>query len=193
MITPRSKGGKIQRLIELQLAQQESATFDRYRRHYLADYDRRKLRQFTGIENSELIHRLHLAGFRSDNVMALNTFPVAMTAWATGGVTIEERRAAEVMVFEPDMIANGPAIEMFRTWLEDQPPAEWWSLWEEFTAARASVMAPRRFKELKRAVMIACRKVALASGGIWGLGKISPAEQRVLSRTLRVFERLSGN
>jgi hypothetical protein len=30
MITPRSKGGKIQRLIELQLAQQESLTFDRY-------------------------------------------------------------------------------------------------------------------------------------------------------------------
>lgn len=192
MITPRSQGGKIRRLIELQLAQPESVVYERYRRLYLADYDRRKLKQYTGIENSELIHRLYLAGFRSENVMALNTFPVVMTAWATGTVTIDERRAAEAIVFEPDMIANGPAIEMFRHWLQEKPPTEWWVLWEEFTHARSTVLAPRRVKELKRAVMIACRKVALASGGIWGLGKISPAEQRVLNRTSRFFQRLGA-
>lgn len=192
MITPRSQGGKIRRLIELQLAQPESVVYERYRRLYLADYDRRKLKQYTGIENSELIHRLYLAGFRSENVMALNTFPVVMTAWATGTVTIDERRAAEAIVFEPDMIANGPAIEMFRHWLQEKPPTEWFVLWEEFTQARSTVLAPRRVKELKRAVMIACRKVALASGGIWGLGKISPAEQRVLNRTSRFFQRLGA-
>lgn len=190
MITPRSKGGKLQRLIELQLAQQESVTFDRYRHLYSAEYDRRKLRQYTGIEDSELIHRLHLASFRSENVMALNTFPVVMTAWASGKVTIDERRAAEVIVFEPDLIANGPAIELFRSWLQKQPASEWWQLWEEFITARGAVMSPRRLKELSRSTMNACRKVAMASGGIWGLGKISPSEQRVLVRTQRVFERL---
>lgn len=193
MITPRTQGGKARRLVELQLAQPELVTFERYRRIYFADYDRRKLREYTGINNSELIYRLHLAGFRSENINALNTFPVVMTAWATGTVTVDEKRAAEAIVFEPDMIANGPAIEMFRHWLQEQPPSEWWALWEEFTQARAAILAPRRLKELRRAVMIACRKVALASGGIWGLGKISPAEQRVLVRTQRVFQRLGGS
>lgn len=190
MITPRSKGGKIQRLIELQLAQQESLTFDRYRRLYLAEYDRRMLRQNLGIEDSELVNRLHLAGFCSENVMALNTLPVVMTAWASGTVTIDERRAAEVIVFEPDLIANGPAIELFRSWLQEQPASEWWQLWEEFIEARGAVMSTRRINELSRSTLSACRKVAMASGGIWGLGKISPAEQRVLIRTQRVFERL---
>jgi hypothetical protein len=190
MITPRSRGGKIQRLIELQLAQQESVTFDRYRRLYLAEFDRCMLRQNLGIEDSELIHRLHLAGFRSENVMALNTFPVVMTAWASGTVTIDERRAAEVIVFEPDLIANGPAIELFRSWLQEQPASEWWQLWEEFIKARGAVMSTRRIKELSRSTLNACRKVAMASGGIWGLGKISPAEQRVLIRTQRVLDEL---
>lgn len=190
MITPRSQGGKARRLVELQLAHPELLTIERFRRLYLADYDRRKLRECIGIDDGELLHRLYLAGFRSENVMALNAFPVVMTAWATGTVTVDERRAAEIIVFEPDMIANGPAIEMFRHWLQEKPPAEWWSLWEEFMQARSLVLAPRRFKELKRAVMTACRKVALASGGIWGIGKISPAEQRVLNRTLRFFQRL---
>jgi hypothetical protein len=190
MITPRPSGGKAQRLVELHVAQQESYVFNRYQRLLLGDFDRRKLRQVSGIEDSDLIHRLYLAGFRADTIMALNTFPVVMTAWASGEVTVNEKRAAELIIFEPELIANGPAIEMFRNWLGEKPSNEWWQLWEEFLVARAAIMPRKRLKGLSRATLSACRKVAQASGGIWGVGKVSPTEQRVINRTRRVFEQL---
>lgn len=189
MITPRSKGGKIQRLIELHLAQQESYVLDRYRQQYLANYDRQRLRQELGIEDSELTNRLYLAGFRSENVMALNAFPVAMTAWASGTTTLDERKTAEAVLLESDIGTSDAANELFRRWLQEQPPSEWWQLWEEFLAARAEGVPPSKMRELSRVILTACRKVAMASGGIWGLGKISPAEQRVLARTERAFRR----
>lgn len=190
MIRLGTKYGKLNRLLDLQFVQQEAHVVGDYRHRYVADYERSKLRQTTGISDPDLLNRLYLAGFRSDNIFAITALPVAMAAWASGALSAEEKRAADLAVFEPDLIANASAIELFRSWLQSPPPNELWQLWEDFTLQRAKIMDQRRLRDSFRSILRICRKVAMASGGVWGLGRVSPAEQRVLARVHRIFELL---
>jgi Zn-finger nucleic acid-binding protein len=84
MIRRNTRDEKAMRLFELHFAQQEIKDWVQFRRTRLDQDNRVKLRKTAQIQDRCLEDRLFAEGFRSENVMALEVYPVAKTAWARG-------------------------------------------------------------------------------------------------------------
>jgi hypothetical protein len=192
MIRRNTRDEKAMRLFELHFAQQEIKDWVQFRRTRLDQDNRVMLRKTAQIQDRCLEDRLFAEGFRSENVMALEVYPVAKTAWASGSVSPEEQSESLQIITELGLDDSYKARELFQEWLEKEPSSRLWSLWESFIRARSQWLPPSDFQDRCAGIYSACHKVAMASGGIWGIGRISPAEQRVLNKVKRVFELVKG-
>lgn len=190
MIYRSTQDEKASRLSELHFARQELVDLQLYRRFCLDQDQRAKLRRVARIEDRDLEGHLLAEGFHGDNVLALEVFPIAKTAWASGGVSLGEEKEAHNFVANLEFSDSEQATELFAEWLTEPPSDRLWPLWEQLARARSDSLSREEYQERCRKILLACRKVAMASGGLWGIGRISPAEQRVLHRVQRVFESL---
>jgi hypothetical protein len=190
MIRRNTNDEKVLRRIEFRFIREEISDFAKFRRLCLSQDQRNRLREMAGICSRALEDRLYQAGFLSENVLAMELFPIAKTAWASGSVTISEREELMDILRELDQ-NNPPEVkELFSEWLIKEPANRLWNLWEQFTLARANALPSDLAFERARNVYSACVRVARASGGIFGIGKVSPAEQRVLKKVKSVYQKM---
>ncbi len=172
----------MQRAVELKCGRTTMSLGDGSHQHFSAGQIRQRLAEYTGITDQDLLDRLMQHGFRAETVEALTLLPVAMAAWASGSVTAEERRTAELAIADSDICTNVEAIEKYRSWLQRRPAPELWQLWHDFTVSRVGVLGSTWFANRGRSVLASAKRVAAASGGMFGFGWVSPAEHQVLRR-----------
>jgi hypothetical protein len=134
----------------------------------------------TGVTDPEVLHELQSLGFTPDTVALLPIMPVLQVAWAEGGVTPVERMLIEKLATARGIDPGGPADAQLMDWLANRPPDDVFQgatrLIRALLASGSGVVA-----NLSADVLVDyCEQVASASGGIFGLGRVSAEEKELL-------------
>src|SRR6056297_658308 len=177
-----SPNRKSQRLVELKFVQNELEVRDCFRQSVITEQEVLRMARVSKIDDAQLLRRLFDEGFRAETVHTLTFFPVAMAAWASGFVTVRERRRAEQAVFSPDVSGNEDSVALFHKWLCQRPSDSLWELWADYLSAIAAAETAETPRSKGRVIWDLANQVAVASGGFLGLGGICTAEQLVLDR-----------
>jgi hypothetical protein len=160
---------------------------ERMRKAAAADQERQRLGQTTGVQDQAILAELQELGFTSETVALLPLVPALEMAWAEGGVTRDERDLL-VRLARARGITEGSAA--------DRQLADW-------TSARPDEAVFTRAGRLIRALLDSgtssgltpdelvqhAEKIAAASGGFLGIGRVSAEEKALLAR---IAEDLKG-
>jgi len=140
-----------------------------------------------GLDQGELLDRLHALGLRAQSLDALVHAPFVSVAWADGRLEESEAAAVREALDVAGLEHGTPARELVDRWLAAPPPGLF-DAWERFLATAwhrpADAGKRRAAEDLLRGRL---RSVAVASGGFAGLGKMSRSEADVLVRVMRAF------
>ncbi|HYN09168.1 MAG TPA: hypothetical protein VES67_17430 [Vicinamibacterales bacterium] len=153
---------------------------ERLRQAAAADQARRDLGAKTGLTDPEMLAELQELGFTPDTVALLPLMPILETAWAEGGVSPDERALIVDVARSRGIAAGSPADQQLTYWLDRQPSADVFARATRLigamlgSGARADLSADELIKY--------CEDIAAASGGLFGLGKVSSGEKATLKR-----------
>lgn len=139
-----------------------------------------ELAKATGLHDDEVGQHLLSAGIDASNVAALTLTPIVFVAWASGTVSSEERQGVISAALRRGVCSNPLAFQLLEQWLETRPPRDLWALWKEYAHAIHHALPPATANKLRARLLAQCETVAMASGGVLGVNKICPSEQRVL-------------
>jgi DNA polymerase III epsilon subunit-like protein len=142
----------------------------------------KELAAASGIDDHDLVVRLHDAGFDAESLPALMLAPIAMVAWGSGYVSEYESRVASHAIFHSEVSEHPAAMSVLRDWLQERPDKSLMTLWHDFATARLSRVSPSTKAEILDRRHSQAKEVALASGGILGFGSICDGEQLVLDQ-----------
>lgn len=152
---------------------------ERMRHAAESEENRRELGARTGLEDPELLRDLEELGFTPATVTLLPLVPAVQMAWAEGGVTPEERRILTQMARSRG-IAEGSAADLqLADWLDTRPDPE------VFIRAMRLIRAildtgEARLEMTADDLVKHSERIALTSGGIFGLGRMSSEERALL-------------
>ena len=165
---------------------------DKMRQSAAAEAARGEMSRTTGLQDPALLKELQDLGFTPETVVLLPVVPVLEMAWAEGGITTAERQLLVTLARQRGIAAGSTADAQLSDWMTHRPSDEVFARatrliramieeggTESEGAAHWSVDDVIRYSE----------SIASASGGIFGLGKISADEREVLAT---IAEALKG-
>ncbi len=160
------------RQLETQRLQRQRAAGDRERM-------RAELAAELEVDGADLLDALLDLGVSAATAAAFEALPLVEVAWADGDVDEAERWSvlARASAFGLDL--GMPAHAQLELWLTRKPAPELFELWYRLAAARR--VRPGTPTGLDHVIQ-AARDVAMAAGGILGLGGVSRSERAVLQR-----------
>lgn len=145
-----------------------------------AEQSRRDMGARTGLTDPDMLRDLEELGFTPDTVGLLPLVPVLQVAWAEGGVTNVERKMLTDLARARAIEAGTPADRQLQDWMTTQP--------DDAVFARAGRLIRAMLDSgqdqggLSAEDLVKyCENIASASGGILGLGRISPEEREILA------------
>jgi hypothetical protein len=154
---------------------------EKIRRKAAAEEAERALGASAGISDPEVLHELQALGFTPETIALLPLVPVLQVAWAEGGVTPVERHLIEKLANARGIAPGSGADAQLMDWLANKPSDEVFRgaarLTQALLESGSSVVADLRADQLVEY----CEQVASASGGIFGLGRVSAEERTLLA------------
>lgn len=137
----------------------------------------------TGITDPALLQELEELGFTQETVALLPLVPVIEMAWAEGGVTSAERDLIVTLARSRGIGEGSPADLQLHAWISSRPDATVFERAGRLIAAMVSSGAETPSGRLTAEELVAqCEKIAAASGGVFGIGKVSAEERAILAR-----------
>jgi tellurite resistance protein len=144
------------------------------------------------LNDPALLQELQELGFTADTVSLLPLVPVLQMAWAEGGVTREERevlvRFARSRGIAPDTAADRQLTE----WLANRPDEAVFARAGRLIRALLESGSPSAAALTADELVLHAEKIAAASGGILGLGRISPEERALLKQIAQELKGRKG-
>ena len=162
---------------------------EKMRRAAEADSARAKLGQTTGLSDPVLLQELQELGFTAETVSLLPLVPVVQMAWAEGGVTREEREVLVRLARSRGIAADSAADRQLSDWLGNRPDDAVFARAGRLIRALLDSGSPSTGTLTAEELVLQAEKIAAASGGILGLGRISPEERALLKQ---IAEELKG-
>jgi hypothetical protein len=157
---------------------------EKMRRAAAAEETRKDLSAKTGLHDPSLLQDLEALGFTPETVALLPLVPVVQMAWAEGGVTDAERKLLIQLARSRGIMAGGVADRMLADWMERRPSADVFE--RAMRLVRAMLAAPGREGALSADDLVKyAEDIASASGGIFGINKISSEERALLDSLAR--------
>lgn len=141
----------------------------------------RRLRERASVADVAIAERLGRLGLTSETVVLIKLIPLLAVAWADGHITGAEREAVISEARSYGIAPESAADLQLAAWLTDAPS-------EIVRDAAVDILAGSILGDVER-VIAACHTLASASGGAFGLQKISAPEQDVLDRITYSLER----
>jgi hypothetical protein len=180
------KRGRV--LEDLFFAERDRQLMETLKRRVTAEEAERVLAAATGVQEEIAIREL--SSLSAPHFLAvLGIFPLVAVAWCDREVAAAERKAILAAMHEMGAEAGSPSHQLLDRWLETRPADNAEELWRDYTRAVCQTLDPETVAKLKKSVMGRARKIALAAGGILGIGyKISTEEQACLDRLSAAFE-----
>ena len=150
-----------------------------------------ELRSKTGLSDPELLASLQDLGFTPETLAVLPLVPIVQIAWAEGGVSQAERDLIVKFARERGIAAGTPADLLLGEWMARKPSDAVFSRAAGLVRAMldvggaSGVAASWSADELIKYA----ESIAAASGGLFGLGKVSSEERDTLARITTALKR----
>jgi hypothetical protein len=155
---------------------------ERMRRAAESEQARTQLGQTIGISDPALLQDLEELGFTAETVALLPLVPLLQMAWAEGGVSGAER-ALIVKLARSRGVADGSAADrQLNAWLETRPDEAVFARAGRLIRAVLDTGAAGAGGLTADDVVQQAERIAAASGGFLGLGRISADEKALLAR-----------
>jgi hypothetical protein len=153
---------------------------EKMRRAAAAEETRKDLSSKTGLHDPTLLQELEALGFTPETVALLPLVPVVQMAWAEGGVTDAERKLLVQLARSRGIMEGGVADRMLVDWMERRPAPEVFE--RAMRLVRAMLAAPGQAGALSADDLVKhAEDIASASGGIFGINRISSEERALLA------------
>lgn len=160
------------------------------RRKYEHSSAKKSLMQAAGIFDDRVTEELLELDISADTLAALRLIPLIEVAWADYALDDYERKtivgwARDQGGLDPD----GPSQRLLETWLQKPPSTELFTAWKDYVSALYRTLAPEVRDTWKRQLFDSLNKVAEASGGVWGLHKVSVEERNLIGEVKAALDR----
>ena len=157
---------------------------EKMRRATAAEDLRKGLSATSGLHDPELVKELEALGFTPDTVPLLPLVPVVQVAWAEGGVSDAERKLIVQLARSRGIPEGSLADKTLADWLDRKPAPDVFQ--RRMRLVQAVLQTPLREGQLTADELVKhAENIALASGGIFGINKISAEERTLLSTIAR--------
>jgi hypothetical protein len=153
---------------------------EKMRRAAAAEQTREQLRTRTGLQDPELVKELEALGFTPDTVDLLPFVPLVQVAWAEGDVSDAERKLVTRLARSRGIAEGSASDRQLTAWLANRPAADVFA--RAMRLVRAVLASPAQQAAMTADDLVKyCESIADASGGIFGLKRISAEERAVLN------------
>jgi hypothetical protein len=149
---------------------------------------REVLARVANIKDQDVLDQLLEFGIDAETFTALMFVPLAAVAWADGNVDAQERDAILAVARQANMQPGGLGYELLSSWLTAPPAESLFDAWKSYVSSLKKEMNPEWFDKLKAEVLNDAEEIAVASGGVLGIGRISAAEKKKLAELASAFE-----
>ena len=146
-----------------------------------AERNRSELSARTGLNDPALVSELQDLGFTPETLAVLPLVPIVQMAWAEGGITPAERHLLIKVARERGIAEGSPADAVLADWMARQPTNDVFAKATRLIRAMLDSGAPDTAAMSADDLIKYCERIATASGGILGLGKISADERSTLA------------
>ena len=165
--------------------QKDRELLEKMRAAAAADQTRKELGSATGIQDAALLQELEGLGFTPNTIALLPLVPVLQVAWAEGGVSAAERTMIVNLARQRGIQAGGTADGMLMEWLDRRPAENTFRQASRLIAAMLDQPAAGGQHLTADELIRYCEQIAAASGGLFGIGKVSAEERTALEQIAR--------
>jgi hypothetical protein len=160
----------------------ERELIEKLRRAAAVEETRRDLSRKTGLQDPEMLQELEALGFTPDTVSLLPLVPVLQVAWAEGGVTDAERKLVIQLARSRGITEGSVADRKLAEWLTRRPDSQVFA--RAMRLVRATLAASGQEHGMPSAddLVKYCESIAAASGGLFGINRISTEERTLLAK-----------
>ena len=158
---------------------------EKMRQASAAEAARRELSKKSGLQDPALVAELEALGFTPETVVLLPLVPLVQVAWAEGGVSDAERKMILQLARTRGIDEGSAADRRLAAWLASRPDPQ------VFSSATRLIRATLNSEGSVAGSMSAddlvkyCEEIAAASGGIFGINRVSSEERALLSAIAR--------
>jgi hypothetical protein len=177
-------------LEELFFAKQDHELIARLQHQQEVEGARLALRVASGIQDEELLERLHQLGLTAETVAALTLVPLVEVAWVDGHIASREREAVLKAAHDAGLASGSDAHALLERWLTSRPAPEVLESWKQYIGALADELGDQALAVLEADVMQRAWKVAESAGGFLGAASVSGLERDKLHELKRAFHRV---
>lgn len=167
--------------------QLEASIVKRLHNEAVTEQSRSELLRSTGIEDPELIDELARLGISANELIVVRFFPLVMVAWAEDHADLEERHAIQAQAQQLGIREDSTAWLLLDTWLRTPPPGIGVDAWKRYIHGVLAKMSPQGTERLISLTERQMTKVAEASGGYLGFGKVSAKERTMIDRLVKTM------
>ncbi len=161
-------------------AKKDQELIEKLRRTAAAERAKRDMGATVGLDDPEIIQELHTLGFTTDTVVLLPFIPLVQIAWAEGGVSDAERQLIVKLARSRGIVEGSAADHQLSTWLASRPDAQMFT--QATRLIRAVLASPAPTSLTADDLVTYCERIAAASGGVFGMKRISAEERTLISK-----------
>lgn len=152
-------------------------------RQAAADAEMRKtLENATGIHDIAQLEELQSLGFTPETLALLPLVPVLQVAWAEGGVSAAERTMIVNLARSREIAAGSAADVQLQAWLDTRPSEDTFRKASRLIGAMLDQPAGAEMQVNADDLLKYCEQIAQASGGLFGIGRVSAEEKAALQQ-----------
>jgi len=141
----------------------------------------RALEQQTGIHDPTLLRELRELGFTPETIALLPLVPMLQVAWANAGISDAERTMIVNLARTRGITAGTSADRQLTEWLEHRPSEETFRKADRLIRAVIDSPGGGALHLSADELIALCDRIAHASGGIFGIGRVSREERDALA------------
>jgi len=146
-----------------------------------AERNREELAKKSGLSDPALLEELRQLGFTPETITLLPLVPVLRMAWAEGGITSAERDLIVRLARSRGIVEGSEADRQLSAWMTRQPDESVFARAGRLIRAMLDARAPETSDLSADHLVEYCEQIASASGGIFGIGRISAEEKKLLA------------
>lgn len=146
------------------------------------------LSQVSGIRDAKVLDQLIALNISPASLASLTILPLVEVAWADGELSPGERTAVLGAADGQGIKPGTPNYAVLESWLNKRPSPRLLEAWISYIQSLRTLMKHEELTGLQNELLNRAQKVAGASGGVLGIGKISAEEKAVLAKMRDAFK-----
>jgi|SRR5918996_4329013 DNA-binding phage protein len=154
---------------------------EKMRQATAAEEDRRQMAKKSGLDDPALLQDLKDLGFTPETVSLLPLVPPLRMAWAEGGITAAERDLLVRLARSRGIAEGSEADRQLAAWMTRQPDETMFTRAGRLIRAMLDSQSPETSDLSADDLVEYCERIAASSGGVFGIGRISAEEKKLLS------------